>query len=180
MVNPCDNSGATIKVNSAILNGALSGVAGPAGPTGCPTFTRTFVINEPTEGKYYLTYSDTAAEIKKVVVLHAGATPGVTWNIYHGTNYAGVGTALLADEAVTSSIALGNVFPDTGAFAAGADEVAANSHIWVVLDDVDVGTDTFIINLMYKPECVDVLTDKGIYIEDVGTQAGYIPVVDAS
>lgn len=177
MTNPCDNSGLNIRVNSAILSGQLSGIPGPAGPTGCPTLQTTVTIPNVAVGKYYITYSKTASNITYVVAAQVGDTPSVVWNIRHGANYSGIGTALFASSRTTTSAALGNKFPTEQAFAVGGATVAEGSHIWLSVDSAAAGT-TLHLTLFYKPECLDILTDKGIILEQADGTEHFVPLVD--
>lgn len=174
--NPCSNVGVTTTTNTAILSGALSGVPGPRGPIGCPEITTIVRIDSPTTGRYYITYSNTAAEIQKTVALHTGATPQVTWNIDHGSDFSGIGTSIFASDQVTASESIGDVGTT---FVTNSEDVTAGSHIWLDISAVQAGTDSFILILVHKPDCVDSLSDKGVYVEDTGSQAGHIPVVDS-
>jgi len=175
----CGINKSTVTVNSAIISGALPGVPGPTGATSYPEITETYVIENPQlAGRRYLTFANLASTITKVVILHEGTDPSSTLNLAHGTNYQGVGTALFSTAVTGTSRTTGDHYPSTQAFAAGAEQVAATSHIWADLTAASVSTTRIIINITRTAVPASTAGSVGILVEDSGSGQGYLPLID--
>lgn len=170
----------TVTVNSAIISGALPGVPGPAGGTGYPEITETYVIENPqAAGRRYLTFANLASTIQKVVVLHEGTATSSTINVKHGTNFQGTGTALFAAPVVSTSQTVGDHYPSAQAFAPNAASVTATSHIWAEISAASPTTSRVIINITRTVEPVSVVGSASLLVEDSSGNQGYLPLIDA-
>lgn len=166
----------TVTVNSAIISGALPGVPGPAGDTGYPEITETYIIDNPQiAGRRYLTFANLASTVTKVVVLHEGSSTSSTLNVSHGSNFQGVGTALFTPAVTSTSRTTGDHYT---AFAAGSEAVAASSHIWAEITAASATTDRVIINITRTVVPASTASGSSIPIQDSGSGQGYLPLVD--
>lgn len=166
----------TVTVNSAIISGALPGVAGPAGAAGYPEITETYVIEDPqVAGRRYLTFANLPSTITRVVVLHEGTDTSSTLNITHGTNFQGVGTDLFAAPVTSTSRTSGDHYTS---FVAGAETVAPTSHLWATITAASATTDRVIINITREAVPASTASGQGILIEDSGSGQGFLPLVD--
>ena len=166
----------TITINSAILNGALPGIPGPAGSTGYPEITETYIIDNPqVAGRRYLTFANLGSTITKVVILHEGTATSSTVAISHGTNFQGLGTDIFAAPVTSTSTTVGDHY---ATFAAGADAVAPTSHIWATVSAASATTTKLIINITRTVVPVATAGSSGIPVQDSGTGQGYLSLVE--
>jgi hypothetical protein len=166
----------TVTINSAIISGALPGVPGPAGSTGYPEITETYVIDNPRiAGRRYLTFANLGSTITKVVILHEGTATSSTVAISHGANFQGLGTDIFAAPVTSTSSTVGDHY---STFVANADVVAASSHIWATVSAASATTDKLIINITRTVVPVATAGTSGIPIQDSGTGQGYLPLVE--
>lgn len=178
MSDVCSDSGSSISVNSAILSGALTGVAGPQGPPGCAQLSCATTIYTPTPGRFYLGYFPKETVLDEVMVLNQGGTATITYNIKHGANYTGIGTDLYAASRTDTSSTTGTVTTEAD-FVTGANTILAGSHLWM-----DINTtlaDSVIVAIVYTPECDPVTVTGtadglGVPLEDTGTGTGVLPL----
>lgn len=145
----CTPTSVVTTVTAPILTGTIPGTQGPPGPIGWPVLSETLRITDLATTKHYAFFLKNGGTIQEIRTVVTGSTPSVEWNLKHGANFNGLGTGLFAADVVSTDAATGNGWPTQASFTAGADVVAAGSHVWVEVDTANSDADSFNITICY-------------------------------
>lgn len=150
----CDPCGGSVGITSAIIEANTgAGVPGPAGPPGCPLQIRSFAMTGVFLNKIIVMFTTQEMTIEELRVVIIGANPSVTWNMYHAPAANSVGTAMFSPDAVSTSVAAGDCYPNTQAFTASGHPIPPNSYIWVDVTSTTGIVDQIFWNISYYAGC---------------------------